>query len=121
MTTHVKLTQAELVEKARELFGDDPMKWAFRCPNCNDVATAGDFPKEKRALIGQHCVGRFLGALDGPAGTKDGRGQAKRGCDWTAYGLIHGPWEIVMPDGHSAWGFPLATAGESARAAAGGA
>jgi hypothetical protein len=108
-TKHRKLTQAELVAEATERFGNDPMNWAFRCPSCGDEATGADFrdalekhPSERKGqpvtasdLLGQECIGRTLGP--------DGRG-----CNWAAYGLFRGPWEIVMPDGHSAWGFPLA-------------
>jgi hypothetical protein len=103
-----KLTQAELVAEACERFGPDPMDWAFKCPRCGDVATARDFPEGFRERVGQECIGRHRGALRGPVGKRSGRGQADRGCDWAAYGLFRGPWEIVMPDGHSAWGFALA-------------
>ncbi|MBB0232555.1 VVA0879 family protein, partial [Streptomyces calidiresistens] len=42
------LTQAELLAEARAAFGNDPLTWAFRCPNCGDVATGQDF---RHALI----------------------------------------------------------------------
>lgn len=109
-TDHRKFPQAELMAEAVRLFGPDPLDIAFRCPNCGDVATIRDFPDGKRDSAGQECIGRHLGALKGPAGTPGGKGEAERGCDWTSYGLFRGPWEIVMPDGHSAWGFPLADA-----------
>jgi hypothetical protein len=117
-----KLTQAELLAEARERFGEDPLDWAFQCPGCGDVATGRDFRQvladhsrtehDGRAtlasdLLGQECIGRTLGVLEGPP-TKSPSGPAARGCDWAAYGFFHGPWEIVMPDGHSAWAFPLA-------------
>lgn len=122
MREHRKLTQAELVAEARERFGDNPLGWAFQCPNCDDVATGQDFrealaahPRQRQGepviasdLLGQECIGRILGALKGGAATPGGKGQAGRGCDWAAWGLIRGPWEIVMSDGHSAWGFALA-------------
>jgi hypothetical protein len=57
---------------------------------------------------GQECIGRHLGAL---SPTSDqGRSRAERGCDWAAYGLICGPWTVVMPDGHEVHSFPLADA-----------
>jgi hypothetical protein len=122
-TTHRKLTQAELVAEARERFGDNPLTWAFRCPSCGDEATGQDFkdalaahPRERKGkpitasdLLGLECIGRALGVLD-KRQTYGGRG-----CDWVAFGLFQGPWEIVMPDGHSAWGFPLAAAKAGAR------
>ncbi|MET9713741.1 hypothetical protein [Nocardiopsis alba] len=48
---------------------------------------------------------RHLGALDTPA-------THTRGCDWSAYGLIPGPWTILMPDGQEVPAFPLAPAPE---------
>ncbi|MGC9540212.1 VVA0879 family protein [Streptomyces sp. UG1] len=116
---HRKLTQAELVDEAIERFGDDPLKWAFQCPSCGDIATGQDFrdalkehPRTNRNgeviasdVLGQECIGRTLGALEG---------RKTRGCNWAAYGLIRGPWEIALPDGRSVYGFPLAPAPERA-------
>lgn len=117
LTAPRKLTQAELVAEARARFGDDPMKWAFQCPTCRDIATGQDFrdalqehprkhsrtgePVIASDLLGQECIGRILGAL--------GKGTT-RGCDWVAYGLFRGPWEIALPNGRTAYGFPLAPA-----------
>jgi hypothetical protein len=107
---HRKLTQAELLAEARARFGNDPMVWGFQCPRCKDIAFGATFkealsrlPRERQDgmaviasdLLGQECIGRT---------------DPKRGCDWAAYGLIRGPWEIVLPDGRSVWGFPLAPA-----------
>lgn len=115
-----KLTQKELVAEATERFGSDPLKWAFRCPSCSDVANGQDFsealaanPRKNRSgedviasdVVGQECIGRTLGSL------QKGHGEYKgRGCDWVAYGLFAGPWEIVLPDGRSMHAFPLADA-----------
>lgn len=109
--TDRKLTQAELLAEAQTLFGPDPLDIAFKCPACGDTATIREFPDDTKHLAGQECIGRSLGALKGDLrfdakGAQ--RGQAKRGCDWTSYGLLRGPWEIVMPDGHSGWSFELA-------------
>ncbi len=109
-TKHRTLTQAELQAEARERFGDDPLNIAFVCPSCGDIARIGDFPEDKRERAGQECIGRSLGALEGPPTNDSGRSRAKRGCDWAAYGLIQGPWKIIMPDGNTAFAFPLADA-----------
>lgn len=116
------LTKDDLISEATRLFGDEPMDWAFECPNCGDVATGRDFRKAleehprtgsdgKRLvasdLTGQECIGRTLGALKGPP-TADGRGEATRGCDWTANGLFRGPWRIELPEDREMWAFPLA-------------
>ncbi len=109
---HRKLTQAELVTEAQQRFGDNPLDWAFTCPSCGITSNGHDFgkalkehPRKTRKgvdvivsdLIGQECIGRT---------------DPDKGCNWAAYGLFRGPWEIVMPDGHSVWGFPLAEVGE---------
>jgi len=103
-------TQAELCAEAKRRFGDDPKQWAFRCPNCSDVACAADFiaAGTDPNRVGQECLGRSLGALDKKATGTDGRGHATRGCDWAAYGLFPGPWTVVMPDGYEVSSFALA-------------
>lgn len=110
-----KLTQAELNDEAKRRFGDDPLTYAFRCPHCNDVATVKDFVDAGAGeRAGQECIGRSLGALDAILQKYKGRG-----CDWVAYGLFRGPWEIVLPaEGdkpeRSAWSFPPAEPPKSA-------
>jgi len=111
VTGHRKLTQAELIAEAKKLFGDDPKTYAFKCPNCGDIASIQGFidAGADPARAGQECIGRSLGALTKPNLTNT------RGCDWVAYGLFRGPWEIVLPaEGeqpeHSAWSFALAGA-----------
>jgi hypothetical protein len=110
MTEYRKLTQAELLAEATKRFGPDPMDIAFRCPNCGDVATVREWDALGEAYAaGQACIGRATGALKKP------KPRNERGCDWSAGGLIRGPWEIVIPSSpglpeRSVWGFPLADA-----------
>ncbi|MFD3531956.1 VVA0879 family protein [Streptomyces sp. NPDC058664] len=121
MSNYRKLTQEELVAEATERFGKDPFKWAFKCPSCEDVATGQDFSEALKErprnhtrsgaeviasdIVGQECIGRTLGALQGPKDKWTGRG-----CDWVAYGLFGGPWEIALPNGATMHAFPLAEA-----------
>lgn len=118
MTVHkqafITLTQAELVDEARRRFGDDPLDYAFACPNCGDAAKIRDFVEAAGdpSRAGQECIGRTLGALKSGDNEAWNR-QGGRGCDWVAYGLFPGPWGIVMPpegdkSERTAWGFPLA-------------
>lgn len=116
---HRKLSQAELVAEATERFGSDPLQWAFVCPSCGDVANGEDFRKALAEhprtnlrtdqpviasdVVGRECIGRTLGALDKRRSAYSGRG-----CDWAAYGLFAGPWEIELPNGHSMHAFALA-------------
>lgn len=118
------ITQQELLETLRTRFGANPADWAFQCPSCKDIATAGDFaqalkdhpridrngdPVTAGTILGQECIGRTLGALLAPAGKYEGRG-----CDWVAYGLIPGPLAVLMPNGNVARSFPIAPAAEPA-------
>lgn len=119
MASNRKLTQAEMFDELEDRFGPDPANWAFRCPHCGDTATGRDFaeaiaahprlaaggPLTAPGVLGQECIGRTLGAL-----AQTGTGYTGRGCKWAAYGRVPGPWEVVMPDGHSAWSFEPAPA-----------
>jgi hypothetical protein len=116
-TKHVRITQEELQIEASLRFGADPLDYAFQCPNCDDVATIREFKdaNTSQAAPGQDCIGRHLGALDKAkhASADAYRKAGGRGCDWAAYGLFRGPWEIVVPaeNGNperSIYGFPLA-------------
>jgi hypothetical protein len=104
----VRLTVDELLAEAKLRFGDDPMKFAFQCPTCKDVATLSEWQAiGDQARAGQDCIGRASASERAAAGIN------RKGCDWAAYGLFRGPWEIVLPaDGdkpeRSIAGFPLA-------------
>jgi hypothetical protein len=108
------LTQAELMAEAKAAFGDDWLDWAFRCPSCDDVASFRDFKVAggEAALCGQECIGRTLGANSPESDYRDGKWTG-RGCDWAAYGLFAGPWQIILPaeedkPERKVWSFPLA-------------
>jgi hypothetical protein len=92
MTSYRKLTQEELLCEATERFGPDAKQWKFRCMNCGDEAAPQDFidAGADPGRAGQECIGRSLGALDTPKTNT-------RGCNFVAYGLIPGPWEVVLP------------------------
>ncbi|MEV5368952.1 VVA0879 family protein [Streptomyces albogriseolus] len=95
------LTQDELWAEARERFGQAPQDWAFQCPSCGDIATGHDIrqallhhPRKAEGLsrdaeytevLGQECIGRVLGKTAG------------RGCQYAAFGFIHGPWQVAIP------------------------
>lgn len=115
------MTQDELVAEMRRRFGADPMRWAFACPSCGDVATGLDFrtalaerPRTSRDgsptmasdLLGQECIGRVLGALE-ERRQEDWKG---RGCDWCAYGLFRGPLRVTLPNGKAVHSFHIAEA-----------
>lgn len=128
MTT---LTRDEFNTTLENRFGENPARWAFKCPACGDIATGQDFrqalkdhPRKNRHtggemiasdIMGQECIGRTLGALEGPA--KDWNG---RGCDWCAYGLFAGPDFIEVPNEYGTTTkvpcFPIATVEEAENA-----
>jgi len=123
MSEYVQLTQADLYAMLVERFGADPWGWAFQCPACDDVATVRALqdaldaaPRTNREgaavvathIIGQECIGRSLGALENPPTNE-------RGCDWVAFGLIPGPWEVLLPGGRSMRCFPVADAAAVSR------
>lgn len=101
--------------EAAAAFGDDWLNWAFRCPHCGDVASFRDFKEAggEASACGQECIGRTLGALKVDAAQYLAGKYTGRGCDWAAYGLLAGPWQVIMPaeDGkpeRKVWSFPLA-------------
>ena len=104
-----KLTQDELLTELHERCGTDPMQWAFICPNCETITTSQEmanalkaYPQQNRSgnpviasdVIGQECIGRI---------------DPDQGCNWAAFGLFRGPWEIELPNGDSMWCFPIAS------------
>lgn len=104
--------RAEWLTECRQRFGDDPYLWAFECPNCGDVATGAEFRDAladsevaTSAVLGQHCIGRHLGALQVEAGRWDGRG-----CDWVAFGLLGtlGKGRLIDIDGRVVEAFNFA-------------
>lgn len=106
---HRKLTQEELLAELVEAHGSDPKNWAFTCPSCNTVTTTTELSAALKAhprtviatgdavvasdLLGQECIGRT---------------DPDQGCDWCAYGLFRGPWEVTLTTGKSMWCFPIA-------------
>lgn len=111
--TYRKLPLAEFHAEASRLFPGGPRTIAFQCPNCNDVATVGEFADlNVGEAAGQECIGRSYGPMSRPRKPKSNK-FTDRGCDWAAYGLFNGPWEIVFPaEGNrperSVWSFPFA-------------
>jgi hypothetical protein len=87
------MTHAEWLAEAIRRFGPDPLGYTFVCPSCGDEAAVRDWPPQMRTRAGQECIGVALLDVSGE------REWIGRGCQWRAYGLISGPWEITMPDG----------------------
>lgn len=111
--TYRKLTLEEFHAEAKRLYPEGPRAVAFQCPSCNDIATVGEFVELNAGeSAGQQCIGRDFGPMTRPR-KRNSNKFTDRGCDWAAYGLFRGPWEVVFPaEGdqpeHSVWSFPLA-------------
>lgn len=79
----MKYTHPEWLTELKNRFGEDMMKWAFKCPACGKVSTMQEF-KDAGAEPNdsyQTCIGRFTGK---GSPTKD----SKEGCNWAAFGLF---------------------------------
>lgn len=79
----MKYTHPEWLTELKNRFGEDMMKWAFKCPACGKVSTMQEF-KDAGAEPNdsyQTCIGRFTGK---GSPTKD----SKEGCNWAAFGLL---------------------------------
>ncbi len=83
------------LEQGQKLFGDDPLKWEFVCPNCGHVQTMQDFVdlhalgiyKGKSPEVAYFsCIGRFDDRI--PKGNIGTLGDPKEYCDYTLGGLI---------------------------------
>lgn len=88
-----EMTFDEWEEKGTQLFGDDPTKWRFQCPNCGHVQTMRDFIDLHDLGIYQgktpevayySCIGRYDERIpDKNIGTL---GDPKEYCDYTLDG-----------------------------------
>lgn len=115
------MTHDEWVAEATKRFGESPLGWTFRCPNCGHRASVADF---EAVLTGSgarataECIGRVMAetgagpsfdalrALSFSAGTPAGGP-----CDWAAFGLLSRPDTVtVVRDGREINAFPFAEA-----------
>jgi len=97
MTTY---TKSEWEEKGKKLFGEDKMKWEFKCPVCKKSQSVESFREFKDSGAKpddayQQCRGRFTGGKKGPDK-----------CDWAAFGLFRGP-DSVTHEGKEIFVFPF--------------
>lgn len=110
--TIVKQTLKEWLDEGKERFGDDFLKWRFKCPACGHVASGQDF-KDAGADpndMYQACIGRHNGkGADGMKGKDEGFG-----CNWAAFGLFGNLSKgrvVVTPEGKEVEVFDFAEVG----------
>lgn len=82
-----QMTVGEWTARAVELFGEDPLKWRFRCPACGNIQAVEDFQRFKDQgatpnTAYQQCIGRFDGHMDVDMG-------AGQPCNYHGLGLFH--------------------------------
>ncbi|MBT8454165.1 MAG: hypothetical protein KJO40_19535 [Deltaproteobacteria bacterium] len=97
-TTTEPLTREQWMERARELFGDEPRDWKVVCPVCGTVQSCRDFeehtdiPKEQiSGYMGFSCIGRWARGgceHEGIMGKADKPGPDRMGCDYAGGGLF---------------------------------
>lgn len=91
----IKMTYEEWVDKAKELFGDDPMQWKFVCPSCGHVTSVQDWADAgaDEGEVAFSCVGRALGSQK-RLGEKPGP------CNYAGGGLFGlNPVHVEFEDG----------------------
>jgi len=105
----MKYVREEWIKELKKRFGDDKMKWAFKCPACGKVTTMQEFKNAgaKPNDSFQNCIGRFTGK--GSPTTKN-----HDGCNWAAYGLF-GTMDkgdtVIADDGDEIQVFAMADGG----------
>lgn len=90
-----RMSRDAWMARARELYGDNPRKWKFRCVACGNVQSAESVDANNPALIGTDKSNWIFFACEG-------RHTEGRGCDWSLGGLfqIH-RLEVVWAPGPS--------------------
>lgn len=95
-------TQKEWMEEGKKRFGEDIMKWKFKCPMCGHVASIQEFKDagaEDPNCAYTECLGRYTGKGSPQKGDSSG-------CNWAAYGLFGIPNDkgIVVISEESGYG-----------------
>lgn len=96
-----EFTLDEWNAEGTKLFGDDKMKWAFKCPSCGHVATVSDWKDAgaPEGAVAFSCVGRYL---SGPRRDfLNGSGEGP--CNYAGGGLFK--LNPVTVDGHGIFDF----------------
>lgn len=90
-----KISHADWLKKAKELFGDDTQEWVFKCPMCKHEASVAEYQAAgaDEGEVGFSCIGRHLEGRS--AMYSEGPGP----CDYAGGGLFRlNPVHVVMDD-----------------------
>lgn len=108
------MSDADWRAEGARLFGEDIMKWRFRCPVCGHIATPEDFRKFKDtgatpSSATNECIGRYLPKDERHGDREHGNPKVKQPCDYAGYGLFRlSPVEVEQPDGKKTHCFAFA-------------
>jgi len=71
-----ELSKEEWLARGRELFGEDTLKWRFKCPRCGRVISVADWYTAGAPIgaVAFACIGRYVNWA---------------GCDYAGGGLFH--------------------------------
>lgn len=104
-----RISKEDWLAQGKQLFGDDPRQWKFKCACCGHVQTMADFSELRDLGLWQFdtiadtqvayyaCIGRYdpripeeeLGRLDG---------EGKSPCDYTLRGFFSLAKTVVVDD-----------------------
>ena len=78
------MTKGEWFAEGERLFGPDVMKWRFRCPCCDHVASVQDYQDAAapEGTVAYSCIGRYAGL------NREAFDQGVGPCNYAGGGLI---------------------------------
>lgn len=94
------MTEKEWRKKGEELFGTDMMKWEFKCPMCDFVASTQDYKDAGASpgAVGFSCIGRYSKDKVKTIFDKHRRGNGP--CDYAGGGLFKfNPVKVKLENG----------------------
>lgn len=102
----IEMTHKEWTARGAELFGENVLKWKFKCPMCGHVQCAEDFRafQDKGASpssVNQECIGRYYPKDERGGLSEDhANSKIKQPCDYAGYGFFRiSPVHIKLPTG----------------------
>ena len=94
-------TLKEWLSEGEKRFGEDKLKWKFKCPMCGHIASIEDFKNEGSTNPNDaylNCIGRFTGKGSPKKGDSSG-------CNRAAYGLFGIPKGGIKVNGQHIFDF----------------
>ena len=82
-------------------FGENIMKWKFKCPMCGHITSIQEF-KDAGAKSPDCAYSECIGRYTGKGSPKEGDSS---GCNWCNYGFFGIPHGGILVDGHHIFDF----------------